>query len=127
MTNQIEAIISKAFGIPLIQLEHGMVNNDILEFWCFRWIRNARECNTPKKYEHIKIESQGYSDEFIEHKLASCTNIKDLDDADLNVNLMVSSHGDENREQLISNIFHVAHKQLMIRDFGAFFDSFDSE
>lgn len=127
MSEQIEAILSKAFGIPLVQFTHGMVDNDLLEYFCFRWICWAREHTDPKRYEHIKSESAGYSDEFVAHKLSLCPDTKALDDATMNVNILVSNYGDDKREIVISNVFYVAHKQLMIRDFGGFFDSFDSE
>ncbi|GLO16051.1 hypothetical protein PPUJ20028_46370 [Pseudomonas putida] len=127
MSEQIEAILSKAFGIPMVQFTHGVVNNDLLEYFCFRWISWARECAGPKYYEHVKSESAGYSDEFVAHKLSLCPDLKALDDATMSVNLMVSGYGDDKREIMIGNVFYVAHRQLMIRDFGALFESFDSE
>ncbi|WP_183153020.1 hypothetical protein [Pseudomonas amygdali] len=33
----------------------------------------------------------------------------------------------DNRQVILSNIFWVAHKQLLIRDFGGMYDSFSSE
>lgn len=126
MQRQIEGILSEAFNIPFIQFEYGMVNSDLLEHYCFYLIKIVRDENDPARFEHLKSEAQSYTDDFVNYKVESCPDKKALEDAVFKVNVMSTQLGD-NRQIVLSNIFWVAHKQLLIRDFGAMYGSFSSE
>lgn len=103
-----------------------MVNSNLLEHYCFYLIKMVRDENDPARFEYLKAEAQGYTDEFVNYKVSSCPDPKALEDAVFKVNVMGTQLGD-NRQIILSNIFWVAHKQLLIRDFGAMYDSFSSE
>ena len=126
MQRQIEGILSKAFDIPFIQFEYGMVDSDLLEHYCFYLIKMVRDENDPTRFEHLKSEAQGYTDDFVNYKIESCPDKKALEDVVFKVNVMSTQLGD-NRQIVLSDIFWVAHKQLLIRDFGAMYGSLSSE
>lgn len=126
MQDKIEAVLSEAFDIPMIQFVHGMVRNDLLEYYCFSLIQMVRADNEPDRYQGLKSQARGYTDEFVNYKVGSCPNPDALQDAQFKVNVMATRLSD-NREMVISNIFWVAHKQLLIRDFGDMYDSLSSE
>lgn len=126
MQKKIEGILSEVFDIPMIQFEYGMVHSELLEYYCFLLIQRIREDDDLDRFPHLRQESSGYSDEFVNYKVSQCSDIKAVEHAEFKINVMAAYLGD-NRQLVMSNIFWVAHKQLMIRDFGAMFDLLGSD
>ncbi|MBA6099670.1 hypothetical protein H4C80_21445 [Pseudomonas juntendi] len=122
-----EALLQTSFEISHLAWEYNTFDHSLLEFHFFNELDNIVKFEAVNEYPEVGGWLADYPEHFIQMKVGSCPDLAAYQSVEARLHTHLCTYDEPDMRLVRRHMLYRIHCQLMVRDFGGFWDALDSE